>query len=306
MISYLRLVRWPNLLILGLIILLVKTQLVDVFSAGTAVPSCISMLQWFLLAAATIFIAASGNVVNDIFDQEIDRFNKPDTRIVGAIVSEASAWNLYYALSSIGLLSGIYLCYSMGNTSASLVFMLITGGLYFYSYSYKRQFLIGNVVVALLAGLVPVMPLYLAALCQPATWNSLPWMPILIAFSGFSFLSTLIRELIKDLQDIKGDQMLRCKTIPIVLGVFSAKLIVVGLIAVLFGAVAKMQAAWWFAGDKTIFYSFAILVQIPALMLIGLILKSKSTEEFAKASNLSKLLMLGGILSMVAFRTLIK
>lgn len=275
-------------------------------SVATNLEICFDNWQWLMLAAATVLIAASGNVVNDIFDQEIDRFNKPKKRIVGPIISEAKAWNLYYGLSSAGLLLGIWLCYQLENTSASLVFMLVTGGLYFYSYSYKRQFLIGNLVVALLAGLVPVMPLYISALCQPSTWMSLPWTPILVAFGVFSFLSTLIRELIKDLQDLKGDQMLRCKTVPIVLGTMPTKTIIVALIGVLIGAVGKLQLAWLDAEDYIILACFSVFVQLPLFVLIGLVLKGKTPEEFGKASNLSKLVMLGGILSMIAFRTVVQ
>ena len=300
--AFLRLVRWPNLLIIGLIFLLAKTQLIEPISAITGVKSCLLNGHWILLALATMFIAASGNVVNDIFDQDIDRVNNPEKMIVGKLISEKTAWNLYYALSSAGLGFGILLCWQMGNISNSLIFMLVTGGLYFYSYSYKRQFLIGNLVIALLAGLVPFMPVYLYIMCKPEAWMQLPWNPLLVAFGFFSLLVTLIREIIKDLEDIKGDQLLRCQTIPIVLGTKAAKAIIVLLIGVLIGAVGKLQYAWWLEGDKLVLSYFAIAVQLPSVLLIGQVLKSDSRDGFHRASNLTKLIMLGGVFSMLIFR----
>lgn len=300
--AYLQLVRWPNLLIIGLILLLAKTQLVDPISVLTGFESCLLDGHWILLTIATVFIAASGNVVNDIFDQDIDRINKPKKLIVGKVISEEKAWNLYYGLGSVGLGAGIWLCWLMGNVSSSLIFMLVAGGLYFYSYSYKRQFLIGNVVISLLAGLVPFMPVYLYIMCRPDSWMQLPWNPLLVAFGFFSLITTLIREMVKDMEDIKGDQLLRCQTVPIVLGVKAAKAIVILLIAVLIGAVAKMQHAWFVDGDKLILGYFLVAVQLPALLLIGQVIRSNSSKEFHLASNLTKLIMLGGILSMIAFR----
>jgi 4-hydroxybenzoate polyprenyltransferase len=180
--------------------------------------------------------------------------------------------------------------------------MLVSGGLYFYSYSYKRQFLIGNLVIALLAGLVPFMPVYLYIICQPESWMQLPWSPLLVAFGIFSLLVSLIREIIKDMEDIKGDQLLRCQTMPIVLGTKPTKGIVVLLIGVLIGAVGKLQYAWWIEDDKLVPLYFALAVQLPAVLLIAQVLKSDNPKAFHRASNLTKLIMVGGVFSMFIFK----
>ena len=249
-----------------------------------------------------MFIAGAGNVVNDLFDQDIDRINRPDKQIIGSSISEANAWNLYYGIISLGLGLGILLCWNLGNVSNALIFMLAAGGLYFYSYSYKRQFLIGNLVVALLAGLIPFLPLYLEMMCEPQLWMALPWVSVLFTFSVFSFLTTWIREVIKDLEDLKGDQLLRCKTMPIVLGVNGTKAVVVALLMVLIGSVAWLQMEWWKATDMELFWYFLIAVQLPTLVLVGLMVKAETSEQFAQSSKLSKLIMLGGVLSMIVFR----
>ncbi len=300
--AYLRLARWPNLLIIGLIFLLAKTQLVDPISELSGVISCISNLHWFLLALATVLIAASGNVVNDIFDQNIDFHNKPDRIIVGNTISEEQAWNFYYGLGSVGLGLGMFLCWDLGNISNSLIFMLSAGGLYFYSYSYKRQFLIGNLVVAFLAGLVPFRPLYIQMMCTPNLWMELPWAPVLVALAFFSFLTTLIREMIKDMEDLKGDQLLKCTTIPIVLGVKATKAIVIVLTMVLMSAIVSLQTAWIRDEDWLMFGYFLIAVQLPAAAIIFQVLRGKTPKDFHLASTLTKVLMLGGILSLIVFR----
>jgi len=300
--AYLRLARWPNLLIIGLIFLLAKTQLVDPISELSGVVSCISDLHWLLLALATMLIAASGNVVNDIFDQNIDFHNKPDRVIVGNTISEEKAWNYYYGLGSLGLGLGMFLCWDLGNVSNSLIFMLSAGGLYFYSYSYKRQFLIGNMVVAFLAGLVPFLPLYLQMMCTPNLWMELPWAPVLVALAFFSFLTTLIREMIKDMEDLKGDQFAQCTTIPIVLGVKATKAIVIVLLMVLMSAVVSLQTAWIRDQDWLMFGYFLVAVQLPAAAIILQVMRAKNAKEFHLASTLAKVLMLGGILSLIVFR----
>lgn len=300
--AYLRLVRWPNLLIIGLIFLLGKTQVIDPISELSGVVSCISNLHWLLVALATMLIAASGNVVNDIFDQNIDFHNKPNRVIVGNSITEANAWNFYYGLGSLGLGLGMFLCWDLGNVSNSLIFMLSAGGLYFYSYSYKRQFLIGNLVVAFLAALVPFLPLYLQMMCTPNLWMELPWAPILVALGFFSFLTTLAREMIKDMEDMKGDQFAQCTTIPIVLGLKTTKGIVIVLIMVLMSSIVSLQTAWIQDKDWLMFGYFLIAVQLPAASIILQVMRAKAPKDFHLASTLTKVLMLGGVLSLIVFR----
>lgn len=299
--TYLRLARWPNLLIIALIFILAKTQIVDPIGFASGYFSCLTNVDWLLFGLATVLIAASGNVINDIFDQEIDKHNKPDKLIVGNLITEERAWNVYYGLGSAGLLIGIIVSWKLGNISNALIFMLAAGGLYFYSYSYKRQFLIGNVVVAILAGLVPFLPVYFYMMCAPNMWMQLPWSPVLVALAFFSLFTTLIREVIKDMEDIKGDQLFRCQTMPIVIGIKATKAIVVFLIAVLLGIIGKLQLAWWDQNDMVMFLYCVVAIQAPAVAVMVQVLRSRSSKDFHLASTITKLLMLGGIFWMVVY-----
>lgn len=300
--ALLRLVRWPNLVIIGFIFLLMKTQLVEVLQVTTLFSSCLTDLHWFLMASATVLIAASGNVVNDIFDQDIDAYNRPDDRIVGVAISEETAWNIYYVLSGVGLSLGILLAYQLGNISNGLVFLLAMGGLWFYSYSYKRQFLIGNLVVALLAGLVVYLPIVFEMMCNPHLWRQLPWMPFLMAYTLFSVLSTLIREIIKDMEDMEGDSRMSCRTMPIVLGAKATKGVVTLLTVVLMAAVARYQLVKWESNDMTSFLYLSIVVQGSAGLMLYALMNAQSAEGYRKASRWAKVMMVGGISSMLLFR----
>lgn len=299
--AFIRLIRWPNLLIIGLLLVLAKTQIIEPISLLAGFPTYLTSLHWWLLVGATILIAASGNVVNDIFDQDVDSHNRPKKQIVGNLIAEQTAWNIYYALVTIGVGLGIYLCLILGNVSSALIFVLTTGGLYFYSYSYKRQFLIGNLVVAMLAGMVPLLPIYFQSMQTSTNWIDFPWSPILLAYAFFALITTLLREVIKDMEDVEGDSRYGCKTVPIVIGLQGAKMVVLLLVLGLIGAIVWLQSAWIQQDDLVSVFYFALGVQLPALAVAYLTIKGHKPSEFRMASTLTKGLMFTGILSMFIF-----
>ncbi len=166
--------------------------------------------------------------------------NKPTRVVVGVEVGRRQAMILHAMLNIIGVGIGIYLSFYIKLPALSLVFMLATGLLWFYSTTYKRQFLVGNLSVSFLTGLVPMMVVLFEIpllnrvygeqmLLHNASFNYIfAWVA---GFSFFAFLSTLIRELIKDAEDFEGDSAYGMRTVPIVLGPVWTKTIVVGLIA---------------------------------------------------------------------------
>ncbi len=302
--AYLKLVRWPNLVIIGLIFLLLRFGLMEGFYGTTILRSCLEPLHWWFMAVATILIAASGNVVNDIFDQDIDLENRPDRRIIGPLITEDAAWTLYYILSGAGLALGILLAYMLGNTSNGLVFLLALGGLWFYSYSYKRQFLLGNLVIAFLAGLTVYLPLLFEMQCDPNGWRFLPWAPFIVAYAFFAALSTLIRELVKDMEDMAGDARAGCRTVPIVIGSKAAKAVVGLLTLMLMAAVARYQYVKWEENDMVSFLVIAAVVQLPAVLMLRSLIVADNAAGYRLASRWAKMLMVGGIGTMLLFRML--
>lgn len=216
---------------------------------------------------------------------------------------------LHAVLNIIGIGSGVYLAFYIDLPSLSLVFMIATGLLWFYSTNYKRQFLVGNLSVAFLTGLVPLMVVLFeipllnkeygeVMLRNNATFNYIfAWVG---AFSFFAFLTTLIREVIKDAEDFEGDRAYGMKTIPIVLGSLWTKVLLVTLIAgTAFMLIALLLKYIVFSVEPMDYISliyFGLFLVLPLILLAIQVLSANSKKGFRRASGLIKLVMLAGIL----------
>jgi len=262
-----------------------------------------SEINFLFLVMSTVFITAAGYVINDYFDTKTDLVNRPQTVLVGKIINRRSAILIHGILSSLGILMGIYVSFYIGFPILSLVFILITGILWFYSTTYKRQFLIGNLIVAFLTGLVPLIVLlfeipllnktYGYVLIQMrANFNQIiVWV---LSFAFYAFLLTLIREIIKDIEDYEGDNEYGRQTMPIVLGVLNTKVIVVSFI--LFAIFSLLYAYFRFLTDFITLIYFIVFLIIPLILLLYKLIIAETKNEYHSASRLSKLIMLAGIL----------
>jgi 4-hydroxybenzoate polyprenyltransferase len=220
------LVRFPNLVIIAATQYAMRYLIMDPLLPATDFELQFGNIQFFLLVLSTIFIAAAGYIINDYFDTQADMINKPARVVVGVEIGRRVAMILHAMLNILGVGIGIYLGFYIGLPALSIVFLLATGLLWFYSTSYKRQFLVGNLSVSFLTGLVPLMvvlfeiPLlnreYGAVMLHyHVNFNYIfAWVG---GFSFFAFLTTLIRELIKDAEDFEGDSAYGMRTLPIVL-----------------------------------------------------------------------------------------
>lgn len=233
--DYARLTRPFNLLFLIiLMVLMEKWVVVPVLRHYWMLPEQLPTWLLALIVVATVLIAAGGYVINDYFDVKIDRINRPDTLIVTQTVSKEQAMRFFMVLTGLGIGAGLVAAWCCRSMSLAMIFVMIPGLLWFYSASYKRQFLVGNLIVAFSAGLAPLM----VALANEAWMRhrvgeivlsvGVPQMLYLwmAGFAAFAFVMTWLREVVKDLQDQQGDRELECHTLPIVLGEFWTKLIV--------------------------------------------------------------------------------
>ncbi|MFT5278460.1 MAG: 4-hydroxybenzoate polyprenyltransferase [Bacteroidia bacterium] len=312
--AFFRLIRFTNLIIIALIIFLTRFCLVSPLSDLMGIPACLTDLHWYLITLATVAIAASGNVINDIMDQDIDAINKPGRLIVGKMISENTSWNIFYGLTIIGLVSGIWVAELVSSDYHGMVFIFCSGSLWFYAQHFKGQFLIGNLTIALLGALVLLVPFFMEYRCTmdnetiaKAVSNhggriTFPWQGFIFMFAGFSFVTTLIREIIKDMQDMDGDRNEGANTIPIALGFSGAKWISILLTITLMVGVGMMQSIRFSSGDQITFYYLIAGVQIPSLVLIVLLFTGQIPSDMKAPSKLVKLIMLGGILSMLTLR----
>jgi len=309
MINYLKLIRIQNLLFIALVQFLMRQVVLVPILQVYGFDASMEMGMLSLLIIATVLIAAGGYVLNDYFDVKIDSINRPDRQIVGNKVSRHQAMFLHQLLTVAGMMCGLVLAFFARSFTLAFIFIVIPGLLWFYSASYKRQFLIGNLVIAFIAAIsVLIVGITQLAFLQKEFGNLIFETPIpkqfyawIGGFSVFSFLCTWIREIVKDIEDEKGDREMECRTMPIKWGIEKTKLFIYALI--LITCICLLAANYIFipfAGTFTIRYIIFGLV-LPFVALVYLIYKAKTSIEFHQASTLSKFIMLSGVLYSFAF-----
>lgn len=259
----------------------------------------LSPMLFALLVLATVFIAAGGYAINDYFDRKIDLVNKPDNIIIGTLINprHAMVFHLFFSIS--GIVLGTFVAVRIGEIYLSLVFFMVSGLLWFYSTSYKRELLLGNLIVALLTALVPIivllfeLPLLASAYGASARYISEYLLVWTGGFALFAFLLNLVREVVKDAQDFEGDQAYGKRTIPVTWGVNTARMLSVSFI---FIVIALLIGAWLkFVKDTvTIAYFLAMLV-IPLLFAVYIIIRAESVADYRKANLILKIVMVSGL-----------
>ena len=262
-----------------------------------------SSFDFFLLVMAWVFLTAAGYVINDYFDIKIDRFNRPGSVIVGNSISRKTSLFIHWVFNVIAVLLGFYVSWKIGIYQLGFVYLIITGVLWFYTTSYKKLFLIGNLIVAFLTSLVPfVVVLYELPLLNNtygstlirlhADFNNLFFWVVI--FSGFAFITTLIREIVKDAEDFEGDMVYGGHTLPIVLGIKWTKT----LITVLSVLTVSVVIFLYFTYLKDLYSGIYIgfLIVFPLVLFVLRILTAKEQKHYHTASNLMKIIMLLGIM----------
>ena len=202
--NYLKLIRYKNLLMLALMQLTFRYGFLELQN----IPLALADWQYIVLVLATVCIAVGGYIINNIFDVETDTENKPKNVIVGKFISETKAYNLYIGFTVIGVALGFYLSNVINKPSFASIFIVIAAALYFYATSLKQSLLIGNFIVALLLSfsviIIGIFDLFPVTNDQNRPFMGLLF-SILLDYAIFAFIVNFIREIVKDLQDIKGD-----------------------------------------------------------------------------------------------------
>jgi len=313
MLSFIKLIRLPNLIIVALTqyfmrFLIIKPMLGH-FSMKTSgiyqmyeLELQMSELDFFLLVMATVLLTAAGYVINDYFDRRIDQINKPDKVVVGKTINRRTAMTLHWVFNVIGVVLGFYVSWKIGIYKLGFIFLIITGILWYYTTSYKKQFLIGNLVVALLTALVPLMvilyelPLLNTLYGPTVILHDADFRGIfywVLAFSVFAFITTLIREMVKDTEDFEGDSMYGGNTLPIIAGIFITKVVIISLSLVTLAGIVVLY--FTFLNDWLSAVYGSVWLIMPFLIFMFLIIKAKTQKEYHLASTIMKLIMLNGI-----------
>lgn len=294
--AFLKLIRYQNLLLLIFMQVLFRYGFLNLQGISLG----LSHLQFGILVLSTVCIAGAGYIINNIFDRETDAINKKDV-IVGNSISEAMSYNLYIALNVIGVGAGFYLSNVIEKPGFALLFIIVSGTLYLYASSLKQSLLVGNIIVAILTavsviivGLFDLFPIITAE--NQAHLGVL--FNILLDYALFAFLINFIREITKDLQDVKGDYNLGMNTLPIALGVErTAKIVLIatGLITLY---LTYYIFKYYFNNDLYISTVYSLLAIIaPLIFFCVKIVSAKSSSDFKLLSLILKIVLFFGILS---------
>lgn len=304
---YLRLLRVGNLAFMAILVFVmekwVATPLLRLAQFSEQMP-------WWvltLLIISTVLIAAGGYVINDYFDVKIDRINRPDDMVVTRHISRDGAMRLFQVLTAIGVVAGLAVAWWGRSWTLAMIYIVIPGLLWFYSASYKRQLLVGNIVVAFVSALVPLLVaivnadylrhLYGEALqYTPITGQLYVW---LSGFALFAFLMTLAREMVKDIEDIAGDREMECRTVAIVWGEKASKVIVTVLLIITSALIAYIgfSALPYEHGWQTLSSRFVVFGMIvPILCAIVLLWAAKTPLEYRRTQLIIKFAMFMGVM----------
>ena len=296
---YLNLIRWKNLIIIGLVQYLIKYALF--------IPLNIEYtLNWFgfsLLVISTLCIASAGYIINDIYDVETDLVNRPDKVLIGRSISEKKANNLFIIFNVIGVLIGFYLSHLVDRSSFFAIFVIISALLYVYASYLKRTLLVGNVVVSILVALSLIIVGIFELLPVITPQNQIAQInmfKVLLHYALFAFIINLIREMIKDIQDVDGDHKSGMNTLPIIIGRERSRNIIFVLSFIPILLLVHYLSTYLY--NKTIAVIYFLLVVVGPLIFATIkIFNAETKKDFNYVSKLLKLIMLFGILSMLLY-----
>ena len=303
--AILKLIRIPNLLIIIATMYLLRffliSPILNYFGGNLIYPE----FDFALLVLSCTSIAAAGYIINDYFDLEIDKINKPEKIIIGELISIEKARLIYFLLNLMGVLIGSYLSLKIGQYQFLLIFLLSAFLLFSYSQKYKRSPFIGNFVVAFLSALTLFLVWlfeFFALRLEPNIFieirEAIPFInKFILGYLVFAFIVSLIREMLKDVEDKEGDEAVKCKTIPVIMGVKNSKMLIGVLILVAIGLMGYVQFVLWVSNLDYLFWYFMIAVQPLFVYLLIHLVKAKEKEDFHFMSTMSKIIMLAGILS---------
>lgn len=316
--DYIKLIRPVNILIMALVVCLMQFCVIQPVISHCHVPlisgELVQQLSidhfpivFGLLLLSVITIGAAGYVINDYFDTKIDEINKPEKVIIGKTITRRQAGIYFQTLLIIGNIAGVALAIMLRNLTLVFIYAGISGILWFYSSSYKRQLLIGNIMIAFCTFLCVFLVGYVSVKATTLKYGEIIYhtevIPFIyfriLGFSTFAFLLTLIREMTKDIEDIEGDREMECRTMPIVWGVKASKIIITILASIIMGLLIAFGVYFGtiMHGVHRIntTYSFAVGLVMMLIIFLVMLWDSKCKNGYHKASNILKLTMVVGM-----------
>ncbi len=307
--AFFKLIRYPNLVFIALTqVLFYYCILLPTYLKHPESIISLGEKELIILIVSSLCIAAAGYIINDYFDLNIDKVNRPDRLVIEKMIKRRWAILWHFSLSATGLALSFYLCWLINNPLPGIFNTIAVILLWFYSTTFKKQLLIGNIIISLLTAWA-VLVIYM---CE-VKLNIISISPSQLAFindifqaavlyGGFAFILSVIREAVKDMEDIEGDTKYNCRTMPIAWGIRASKvytavwIIVLGA-ALLILSIFAVQIKWWWLAVYII-----TTVLTPLYYIFRKLRRAMHSRDFGAISTLVKLVMLSGILSMLFFK----
>ena len=304
MSSFLHLIRFPNLVMIAFTQYVMRYAVIFPLAQSHGVDFQLSGFTFFLLVFSTMCTAAAGYAINDYFDVKTDKINRPGKVVVGRKIGRHKAVMIHIIICATGILLGGYVTWKAGIAELALMYIVVAAMLWLYSLVYKRQFLIGNIIVALFSALVPMLvlldipPIYKSygqfLLEQGASLNvAVYWIS---GVAVFAFLTSLSREIIQDAEDFEGDAAYGCRSLPIVMGDRFTKWTIIGINAVtvvltgiVYGFFLRHTSGWF-----SFFYLLLLLI-VPVVFISWKVHQAATSDDYRRAAIWMKWVMLAGI-----------
>lgn len=305
--AYFKLVRFPILLLIVAIQYSVRLFVIKPMLAINGFELEMSDFQFALLVLASLLIAGGGYAINDYFDAKIDRVNKPKLVVLDRIIKRRTAMALHIFMTSIGFVLATYVSYDVGMWKMNTIFLFIVFALWFYSTNLKHILLAGNIIIALLAALVPLIvglfeiPLQNQAHPEiikelgfsifniPAYW--------ILGYAGIFGVLTLIREITKDIIDVRGDKAYGSNTLPIAIGIKSTKTILISLYVV-FSLVLLVIYTEFLSVHSNQIRAIVFALVVGMVAQTSIIFASKTKPRFKLSANLNNAFVILVVISM--------
>ncbi len=293
MLPFLKLIKLDNLLIIAFAQLCIKYGLFEPF--GIAIT--LSNFGIALLVIATISIAAAGNIIIAIYDNE-------DKNLLYKNITEKSANRLFILLNAIGVLIGFYLANIIGRPGFAALFILVSGIFYMYASYLKEIVFVKNLVIGLLAALslivVGVFDL-LPAITEKNRESQTVIFSIILDYSVFAFTIITLREIVKDCLKIDRDHNLGLRTIPIVFGK-ERTIKLIGIAALIpIASVVYYIYSYLFANTQAVVFVLVFLVA-PLIYFMIRSFTLESNKHITSLKLLLKIILIAASLSLLFYQ----
>ena len=249
-------------------------------------------LNLFIIVFASSLTIASGYIINNFYDSQKDLINRPNKSMLDRLVSQKTKLNVYFTLNFIATLMALYISWRAFLFFSAYIFLI-----WFYSHKIKKYPIVGNLTAALLAVLpfFAILLYFYNKISFEEIENYKRQLAVIFAHATFLFLLLLVREMIKDLENLKGDLANGYKTIPIVYGEEISKKTITALTLLTIVPVYILIEIYD-VGYMDIYFYSCLIVLIFFLLFLW---KSNAKEQFLLLHNVLKFLIVSGVFCIV-------